>query len=149
MITQVANGLWRGPRLVRANGDYERLKIIGIDVIINLESGIYDEFHRDTSDKTDPGTFGMKVIEFPCSDIFPPGLDKVLKIFWFINLVDKGAYIHCLHGEDRTGFICAAYRMREMGWTFDEAIYEMYCKGFHKFPYLWWVPFLKKYEYVK
>ncbi len=34
-------------------------------------------------------------------------------------------YVHCLHGADRTGTICAAYRMVVEGWTFAQAHEEM------------------------
>ncbi|MGY0218557.1 dual specificity protein phosphatase family protein [Endozoicomonadaceae bacterium StTr2] len=40
----------------------------------------------------------------------------------------KKIYIHCLHGSDRTGFMCAAYRMVFQGWTANQAIDE-YTKG--------------------
>ncbi len=33
--------------------------------------------------------------------------------------------MHCLHGADRTGPMCAIYRMAVEGWSKEEAIKEM------------------------
>ena len=33
--------------------------------------------------------------------------------------------IHCQHGADRTGIVCAMFRMVEQGWSREEAIREM------------------------
>lgn len=59
-----------------------------------------------------------------------------------LNAIDKAPkplLIHCTRGQDRTGVICAAYRVAECGWTIDEAIEEMEDYGFHDE----WIP-LKK-----
>lgn len=38
--------------------------------------------------------------------------------------------VHCQHGADRTGTMCALYRVIVQGWTKDEAIREMTQGGF-------------------
>jgi len=38
--------------------------------------------------------------------------------------------IHCMHGADRTGTMCAIYRVAEQGWTKEEALKEMTDGGF-------------------
>lgn len=38
--------------------------------------------------------------------------------------------IHCYHGADRTGLLCAAYRMLVENWTVEEAVQEMVLGGF-------------------
>ncbi len=42
--------------------------------------------------------------------------------------------VHCQHGADRTGLMCAIYRVAVQGWTKEEAIREMTQGGygFHK-----------------
>ena len=42
--------------------------------------------------------------------------------------------VHCLHGSDRTGTMCAIYRVVAQGWTKEKAIREMTSDkfGFHK-----------------
>jgi protein tyrosine/serine phosphatase len=38
--------------------------------------------------------------------------------------------VHCMHGADRTGLVCALYRMAVQGWSRDEARREMLHGGF-------------------
>ena len=38
--------------------------------------------------------------------------------------------LHCQHGADRTGIICAMFRMIEQGWSREEAIREMRDGGY-------------------
>ena len=38
--------------------------------------------------------------------------------------------LHCYHGADRTGLLCAAYRMLIENWTVEEAVKEMVLGGF-------------------
>lgn len=52
----------------------------------------------------------------------------------FLRIVSKPEnlpiYIHCHHGSDRTGTMCAIYRMAFQGWSKQEAIAEMTQGGF-------------------
>ena len=43
-------------------------------------------------------------------------------------------FVHCQHGSDRTGMMCAVYRVVVEGWSKDEAIREMTSEefGFHE-----------------
>lgn len=58
----------------------------------------------------------------------------------FLKIVtDKSrtpVFVHCQHGADRTGTMCAVYRIAVCGWTKDEAIREMTEGGFGFHP-LW------------
>ena len=42
----------------------------------------------------------------------------------------KPMLLHCQHGADRTGTMCALYRIVVQGWSKDEAIREMREGGF-------------------
>jgi len=46
------------------------------------------------------------------------------------ELLTPGTYVHCLHGQDRTGLVVASYRVRS-GWSHREAEAEMIRLGFH------------------
>jgi len=46
--------------------------------------------------------------------------------------VDPGNYVHCLHGQDRTGLVVACYRVMVQHWTKADAEKEMLAHGFHK-----------------
>ena len=51
----------------------------------------------------------------------------------FLELLEKSpkpVLVHCLHGADRTGAICAVYRVKKQGWSPQEASSEMVSGGF-------------------
>jgi len=58
-------------------------------------------------------------------------------------------FVHCKHGADRTGVVCAAFRMEYDGWGAQEAEQEMQDFGFHdiwfqmKMFIRWYNPVLK------
>jgi protein tyrosine/serine phosphatase len=41
-------------------------------------------------------------------------------------------FVHCQHGEDRTGLIVGLYRVETEHWSPAAAYREMIAKGFHK-----------------
>ena len=41
-------------------------------------------------------------------------------------------YFHCWRGKDRTGAMCAAYRMAVEGWPLEAALREMEAYGFYR-----------------
>jgi protein tyrosine phosphatase (PTP) superfamily phosphohydrolase (DUF442 family) len=41
-------------------------------------------------------------------------------------------FVHCHSGKDRTGMVCAAYRIKYDGWTLDEALSEMLAYGYSR-----------------
>jgi len=43
-------------------------------------------------------------------------------------------YVHCLHGQDRTGLVIGEFRVLKQGWTTDQAYAEMLEYGFHPIP---------------
>ncbi len=94
----------------------QRLKQQGFHVI-NLR-----HFHSDLTVAGDK-EYGGSRFRVPTKAPLPfvaPVLKEIIK--------HPKVYIHCLHGSDRTGFMCAAYRMVVQRWTADEAIAE-YTKG--------------------
>ena len=52
----------------------------------------------------------------------------------FLKIVTDGSrtpvFVHCRHGADRTGTVCAIYRIATEGWSKGEAIEEMTKGGF-------------------
>jgi hypothetical protein len=56
------------------------------------------------------------------------------EVIRFLQIVtDPGrtpVLVHCQHGADRTGTMCALYRIVVQGWTKEEAIQEMKEGGF-------------------
>ncbi len=88
---------------------------------------------------------------------FKPHLPKDADVINFLKIIHEAkntpVYLHCYHGADRTGMLCAAYRIVFDGWEKDKAIKEMIHGGygFHKFFQQNLIHYLKKMdvEYIK
>lgn len=135
------HGLYRGPR----PSSSRELSGLNCQTVINLESGWYERLQRVAFEEDWWVRPGVELKHLPLGDVFPP---SDYQIATFIKLVLKGlehgnVYVHCLHGVDRTGFMCAAYRIKVQGWSPDRAIEEMLALGFHQFPYWFWLRKLK------
>jgi protein tyrosine/serine phosphatase len=144
-LIKVENGLYRGPRLKLHPRQVNDLKSMGINAIINLQSGMYEKIHDDVYEHTDMlKAYGIQEFTIKCSDFTPPTRKQVEEAISIMQLFNT--YVHCLHGKDRTGYIIAAYRMQMCGWSHKAATDEMFEHGFHKFPYLWWCHSLKQYD---
>ena len=139
-MIQVAEHIWRGPR----PQDLTDLKAQGFKAIISLEEGWFELFHDDPYKRERPIDFGISLARVKCSDIFPPNEDQVADVLSLLNTPLK-IYIHCLTGVDRTGFMCAVYRMQKQGWSFDQAYAEWVELGRHWW-FDWWKIGLKTWE---
>lgn len=54
------------------------------------------------------------------------------KIVGAVSHIQPGTYVHCSHGQDRTGLVIAVYRVTHDHWTKAQAEKEMLSNGFHK-----------------
>lgn len=145
MIKQFNQYLIRGPR----PKDISNLFSCGVKKIINLQSGFHEAFNDDDYETQFPCEYGIQEYTIPLSDFGYPKKERVriaLDIMKRSTTDKELTYIHCLHGADRTGFVCAAYRMQYMGWSYKIAKQELFEMGFHKLPYILWLPALKKWE---
>jgi protein tyrosine/serine phosphatase len=116
------------PNLHRVNGDLYRgaqptaegmaeLKRMGIRTIINLRS-----FH---SDRDDIGETGL-AYEHVYMKAWHPEDEDVVRFLQIVTDENRTpVFVHCKRGADRTGAMCAVYRVVVEGWTRDEAIREM------------------------
>ena len=99
----------------------------GVSIIVNLRSGNRD---MKTIEKYFNGK--IKSIHVP---IFPfrPNDKSVIKFLRIFTSIEKkdAVFVHCFHGSDRTGLMCAMYRIIFDGWNKQEAIEEMRKNGFH------------------
>lgn len=145
MIPVIEKKLYRGPR----PESYEALKVLGIKTIVSYQSGWHELFHNDFYEANSPSENGFNFIELKCSDFFPPTEHDVKRFFEVLETYPGPVYVHCLHGKDRTGFMCAVYRMQVQGWSYEDAKKELFENGFHKMPYIWWLRQLKTYEVKK
>jgi len=119
-LHRVSEDLYRGAQPT-AEGMRE-LKAMGIKAVVDLRA-----LH---SDRDEIGDLGLASENIPMQ----PWHAETEDVVRFLKIAtDKSrtpVFVHCLHGSDRTGFICAAYRIVVCGWTKEEAIREMKEGGF-------------------
>lgn len=119
-LHQVTPTLYRGGQPTAAG--MRQLKAMGVKTVINLRS-----FNSDRDELGDTG-LGYEHIYMKA---WHPEHEEIVR---FLRIVtDKNrtpAFVHCQHGADRTGLMCAIYRVAVCGWTKEEAIKEMTEGGF-------------------
>jgi protein tyrosine/serine phosphatase len=118
---KVSHNLYRGAQPESKKG-IEYLNNIGVRTVVNLRS-----FHSDrkliTGTDIDYEHFLMRT--------WHPTRRHVRKFLKIITDPAKNpVFVHCQHGADRTGLMCAIYRIVICGWTKEEAIEEMCYGGF-------------------
>ena len=121
---KVTDDLYRGGQPT-AEGMRE-LKKMGIKTVINLRS-----YH---SDRDKIGETGL-AYEHIYMKTWHPEDEEVVRFLQIVTDSDRRpAFVHCQHGADRTGTMCAIYRVVIEGWSKAEAIREMVEGdfGFHK-----------------
>jgi protein tyrosine/serine phosphatase len=121
-VGRVAPGIYRGAQPETAG--YATLKRMGVKTVINLRTSM--------SEKKAVEAAGMRSIEVPIemsSDHIRPKVDWVVALM--ADPANRPLFVHCRQGQDRTGIVVAAYRMKEEGWKPAEAEAEMQSFGFN------------------
>ena len=122
-----------GPHLRCAQPDANGFDIMDdLGVVMVLKLNTNDEFPDAEETRLFSGRYTGKTIWSVPLNSFKP--DEV-QIRQLIRQIQGGPplLIHCTHGRDRTGFVCAAYRIIVEGWDFARAWDEMKQYG--------WTPF--------
>lgn len=119
---------------------FENLERMGIKSALNLR-----EYHNDKDEAEDTS---ITLIHYPVA-AGRITYEKLLDIMTLLALAPKPVIVHCKHGADRTGAVCAAYRIVEQGWPPEEAVREMADGpyGFHKRYYSYLPPYLKSVDW--
>ncbi len=106
----------------------KNLKAIGIKTIVNLRS-----FH---SDKDEIGKTKLNR-EHIYMKAWHPEEKEIIRFLKIVsNTNQTPVLVHCMHGADRTGTMCAIYRIFIQNWTKKDAINEM-TKGGFNFHKIW------------
>jgi catechol 2,3-dioxygenase-like lactoylglutathione lyase family enzyme/protein tyrosine phosphatase (PTP) superfamily phosphohydrolase (DUF442 family) len=122
-LYRVSDELYRGGQPT-AEG-MRNLQGLGIKTIVNLRS-----FH---SDRDEIGNTGLAYEHIYMKTWHPERKEAVR----FLQIVSDPArtpvLVHCWHGADRTGTMCALYRIAVQGWTKEHALWELTNErfGFH------------------
>lgn len=103
----------------------------GVKTVIKLNPGF------------EPSIPGVKVIPHPLNAWITPSEVEIREILADIEKakIEGPVYIHCTHGEDRTGLIVALYKVRCLHVKPKDAYLDMVANGFHPYPGVWnaWV----------
>ncbi len=98
------------------------LKAMGIRTVVNLRS-----FHSDRDVIEDTG---LKYGHIPMKVWYPKEKQAVQFLQMLADDKKTPVLVHCQHGADRTGVMCAVYRIAVQGWTKEEALREMTEQGY-------------------
>ena len=99
-----------------------RVEKLGVRTVVNLRS-----FHSDADELK--GT-GLAAAHLSMKAWHPEREDVIAFLKIVADPKQTPVLVHCQHGADRTGTLCACYRVIVQGWTKEEAIREMTDGGF-------------------
>jgi protein tyrosine/serine phosphatase len=119
----VAPGIYRGAA-PDAKG-LDALKALGIKTVVNLR-----HYHGATEEKLCRER-GLDYVSIVLESSDAPSDEDAKRFLAVVTDPDRQpVYFHCWRGKDRTGAMCAAYRIAIEGWTLQEARREMEAFGF-------------------
>jgi len=122
----VDNVLYRGGQ--PSTSGLRQLAKEGVKTIINLRTEdfnkkVIEEYHSDQ----------IRTVHIPFYPYEPQDCIMIDFLKIMLNPHYKPVFVHCFHGADRTGAVCAIYRIVVQNWDKEKAITEMKRKGLH-----WW-----------
>ncbi|MBX9769865.1 MAG: tyrosine-protein phosphatase [Candidatus Obscuribacterales bacterium] len=106
------------------------LKQAGVKTIVNLRN----EEKWMKSEKELTRKLGLKYVSIPLNSfnqIPQEAIDQFLR--QALGPASQPVFVHCMLGEDRTGLMCASYRMHHDGWSTQKAFEEAVAYGFKPF----------------
>jgi len=132
---QVNPQLYRGAQ--PEAGDLQKLKSIGVKTIVNLRTASA----LTRSEGEEARGLGLRYFNIPLPGFSQPTDEQVQRVLDIINTPEnQPVFVHCRHGEDRTGTIIACYRISHDGWTARQAKKEA-----EKYGMSWLQRSMKKY----
>lgn len=104
------------------------IESLGVETVVNLRS-----FHSDR-DKLEQTGLAYEHIYMKA---WHPEEEEIIRFLKIVtNPKRTPVLVHCQHGADRTGTMCAVYRVVVQGWSPEEAIREM-VEGGYGFHGIW------------
>lgn len=111
---------YRGGRPKEGKGQFEALKALGIQTVIDLQDKPREY------EKLEVETAGLKYINIPMKDDDYPEAGAIETLSKTMDDPATGVfYVHCAGGRHRTGVAGAIYRFTKYGWGFDQVYREM------------------------
>ena len=108
------------------------LKELGIKTVLDLRGDRTVE-----REGLEVESLGMNFVSFPLNGLKAPTDLQVKQLMFLLETLPRPIFIHCQHGEDRTGTIVACWRMNH-NWSSMMAMAEA------KFYHINWIQFAMK-----
>jgi protein tyrosine phosphatase (PTP) superfamily phosphohydrolase (DUF442 family) len=125
-LYQVSDVLYRSAQ-PSAEG-MRNLRASGIKTVVNLRS-----FHSDRDEIEGTGL----AYEHIYMKAWHPEKKEIVRFLQIVTNKDHTpVLVHCQHGADRTGTMCAVYRIAVQGWSKEKALEEM-TEGGYGFHGIW------------
>ena len=130
-FAEVSPGLYRGARPT-AEG-LQALADAGVRTVVDLE----DDDEVVASEQAVVEGLGMTFVSKPMSGFWYPNDATVNDVVALLgDASQRPLFVHCQHGEDRTGLVVAIHRVFNEAWDPATAYDEMLAKGFHTLLFL-------------
>lgn len=126
-FAKVTPFLYRGARPTQEG--ISALRALGVKTILNIDN----EAKPIAIEQGWARAQGLQFVSIPLSGFLAPTDEQMDRIFHVIH--DPSSYpifLHCKHGEDRTGLVVGLYRYYDEHWPAQAAYNEMLAHGFHK-----------------
>jgi tyrosine-protein phosphatase SIW14 len=109
------------------------LKALGVKTILNLD----DRYDVNEEERALAQAAGIREIANPMSGFWWPEnarVNRALRALSDPRL--RPIYVHCQHGQDRTGLVVGLFRVEREHWAPARAYAEMLGYGFHRILFL-------------
>jgi tyrosine-protein phosphatase SIW14 len=127
---QINEHFYRGAQPLE--GGIKRLAALGFKTVVNLRG----EDERTRAEEREARASGMRYLAVPLPGFGRPRLEQIEQVLAIINdPANWPVFVHCKHGEDRTGTVAACYRISHDGWTAEQALKEAKRHGMSRFQF--------------
>ncbi len=125
-LYKVSDDLYRSAQPTR--GGMKEIRKLGIKTVVNLRS-----FHSDRDEIR-----GLPLeYEHITMKAWHPERKEIMRFLRIVTDPKRTpVLVHCQHGADRTGTMCAVYRVVIQGWSKEDAVREM-TQGGYGFHEVW------------
>lgn len=123
---EVEPGLYRGG--TPGDAGIAELKRLGVKTIVNLD----DRADVNAAERAAAKAAGIREISLPMSGFWSPNDKEVTRAVRALERSSlRPTFVHCQHGQDRTGLVVGLYRVEAERWQPAHAYQEMKQLGFH------------------
>ena len=117
---QVNPQLYRGAQPPKES--LKKLQALGIKTIVNLRG----ESEGTREEEKAALALGLKFYNVPLPPLSRPNDEQINKALALLNdPANAPVFVHCKHGEDRTGTVIACYRITHDGWNLAATLAEV------------------------